>query len=1079
MRENTFPIWRGGWVLLTVVTLALAGAGCSRESKKARHLERADRYFEAKQFDKAAIEYLNLARLESTNVHAISRLATIYYSKGEFAKAAPLLLRTEQLAPEDLSVRLRLATIYLAARQPSKARQEALFILEREPASSEALLLLADASQTADERKETQELLEQLRPQAAQNAAFHLAVGTLSLRQRDFKAAEAAFREALRLDATMPGVHVGQGNLYWALGELAQADSSFKAAADLAKPNSVERLKWIEFKIRTGALADAKQLLQDTIQAAPNFLPALSHLAEIALAERNYAECAALIDRVLALDSNSVDALVLRARLHLAQGEVPKAVEEFERLAERYPRLARLHYHLGGAYLQSKDPVKAAASLTQAVTLDPNLVEATLLLAELNVRRGDTAAAITALTQLIKQRPKLATAYYLLAAAYAARGTPEEALGVYRDILKQNPRDAHAHFQMALLHLQQNKRQDARAALNTVLDLATNSFPAVSLLVELDIADKDFTSATKRAQEQVAKFPKSATPHYLLAKVHSAQKQTDEAEAELLKALELDPNYRPAYTALARLYLAANKHEQALQRLEGSLTRNPKDTASLLMVGMLYEKKEDYAKAVAAYERLLQVQPDSVLALNNLAYVLAEHLKQPDKAHDLARRARESDPNNPYVADTLGWILCKRADYGRALSLFQEATEKLPEEPEVMFHLGMAHYALGEEAPARLAFQKAIQLNKEFNGQPEAERRLALLNLDTTAADATAMAALESRLREQADDTVALLRLAAVHEKAGAFDQAKATYERVLKSNPRAVLALSRLAELYAARLKDPKKALELGREARNLAPENPDIALVLGRLALNAGDHAWALSVLQDSVRRKPDQAEARYYLAWAAYAIGRVAEARDAMQQFTRSQTGSPLAAEAERFLKLTALYPNPGPAPQAEALVNDALKSQPDHLPALLVSALLKEKAGQADEARSIYEGILARSPAFAPAAKQLAALYVDHFGDYDKAFALAVKAREALPEDTGVAKTLGKVVYRRGDFGYAAQLLKQSAAQETHDAELFYYLGMAHYRLKEKQESAEALRRALALNDKAGFAEEARRVLAEVQ
>lgn len=1067
------------WVWLAAATLTLVGAGCSREAKKARYLERADRYFEAKEFDKAAIDYLNLARLESTNLHALNRLATIYYGQGELATAAPILLRVKELAPEDLTTRARLATIYLLARQSAQAREEALFILDRAPAHKEALLVLAEASQSADERKATQDLLEKLRPQAEQTAAFHLAMGTLSLRERDFEAAEAAFRRALDLDPSLPGAHVAMANLHWALGNLPRADASFKAAAALVGPDSVERLKWIEFKIRTGALAEARQLLQETIQTSPNFVPALNLLAEIALMERNHPECAGWIDRVLAIDSHSVDARVLRARLHLAQEQVSKAVQEFEGLAQRYPQLPRLHHYLGIAYLQNQEPAKAAASLSQALALDSNLIEAALALAELDVRRGDAAAAIATLTPLIKQHPKLAPAYHLLAAAYAARGTPDDALAVYRDLLRQNPKDAQAHFQTALLLLQQNKRSDARAALEQVLDLTTNSFPAVSLLVELDLADRDFVGAARRARELAERFPQAAPPHYLLAKIHLAQQQHDEAEVELLKALELDPAFRPAYTTLARLYVAANKHDQALLRLEAALQRNPNDPASLAMVGMLYENKRDYAKAAEAYQRLLQVQPRSVLAQNNLAYILAEHLGQLAQGHDLARRAREAEPGNPYVADTLGWILFKRGDYSLALSLLQEAADKLAEEPEVLFHLGMTHYALGNEASARVAFENALRLGKEFAGRAEAERRLALLNLDPTASDAAAVAALESRLREQPDDTVALLRLAAAHEKVGAYDKAKAAYERVLGSNPKTVPALTRLAELKATHLNQPTEALTLARQARNLAPDSPDIGLVLGRLALSAGDHAWAMSLLQDSVRRQPGQPEAHYHLAWAAYALGRLAEARAAMQQFTLGQAGSPLAAEADRFLKLTAFYPNPEPASQAEALVTETLQRQPNHLPALLVSALLKEKAGNADAARSIYEGILARYPAFAPAAKQLAALYADRFGDYDKAFALAVKAREALPEDPVVAKTLGKVVYRRGDFGYSAQLLQQSARQETNDAELFYYLGMAHYQLKEKQESAAALRRALALNDQAGFAEEARRVLAQMQ
>ena len=129
--------------------------------------------------------------------------------------------------------------------------------------------------------------------------------------------------------------------------------------------------------------------------------------------------------------------------------------------------------------------------------------------------------------------------------------------------------------------------------------------------------------------------------------------------------------------------------------------------------------------------------------------------------------------------------------------------------------------------------------------------------------------------------------------------------------------------------------------------------------------------------------------------------------------------------------------------------------------------------------MYERILARFPLFAPATKRLASLYADRLGDNQKAYELATKARQALPQDRDVAKTLGKLVYFRGDFNYAAQLLKECVQKDNTDAESYYYLGLTHFKLKQKAESTAALRQALALNGSAKFAEDARRVLTELK
>src|SRR5260370_30385409 len=135
---------------------------------------------------------------------------------------------------------------------------------------------------------------------------------------------------------------------------------------------------------------------------------------------------------------------------------------------------------------------------------------------------------------------------------------------------------------------------------------------------------------------------------------------------------------------------------------------------ALMQLAMLNEQLKNFAAARDAYEKLLTVAPNSPLALNNLAVLYSERFGELDKAYDLAKKANEAAPNEPHLADTLGWILFKKGDYGNALRLLQESAGKLPDQPAIQFHLGMAHYMLGEEEPARVALQKAADTSADF-----------------------------------------------------------------------------------------------------------------------------------------------------------------------------------------------------------------------------------------------------------------------------------------------------------------------------------------------------------------------------
>ena len=113
---------------------------------------------------------------------------------------------------------------------------------------------------------------------------------------------------------------------------------------------------------------------------------------------------------------------------------------------------------------------------------------------------------------------------------------------------------------------------------------------------------------------------------------------------------------------------------------------------------------------------------------------------------------------------------------------------------------------------------------------------------------------------------------------------------------------------------------------------------------------------------------------------------------------------------------------------------------------------------------------------PAHKRLAQIF-EAEGELEKAFEHASAAREQAPNDSESAKILGVVAFKRSEFARSAQLLRESARQRPADAELFYYLGMAHYRLRQAPESKEALRQAVALKVAPPLAAEANRVLAE--
>ena len=246
-------------------------------------------------------------------------------------------------------------------------------------------------------------------------------------------------------------------------------------------------------------------------------------------------------------------------------------------------------------------------------------------------------------------------------------------------------------------------------------------------LVAIDLAEKKPDTALKRVVSQIELHPDKAQLYNLEGKVELARGARDRAEAAFLKAIRLDPQLMEPYAALGQMYLASKRDDEALAKLQEAAKINPKSPSILMLTGAYYQKKNDIPKALEMYEAVLAINPRFAPAANNLAYYYAEYRGDLDKALKMAKVARDNAPQDPSVADTLGWILYRQGDYQGAATYLQGSASKMADNAEVQFHLGMALYRLGKPAPAKEAFNLALKNGLEPKMAEEANRALAEL----------------------------------------------------------------------------------------------------------------------------------------------------------------------------------------------------------------------------------------------------------------------------------------------------------------------------------------------------------------
>ena len=953
---------------LTFLFLLLATiAGCGADKKVALR-ERADRFFKAGEYEKAKIEYANLLQLDHDNERAIQQLGVIWLEEGAPLRAYPFLLKARELAPDDIAIRTKLARVLASLGDVAAAKEEASAVLQRAPGEEEALLLLADSIRS---EKDVAEVEKQLRKIPEGNdLAYHMAWAALSARKGDLAYAESELEAALKLAPREPRVHLAMASVQMLRQDRKRAGEEFRIAAELSPARSTARLKYAEFERQTGKSDEAIRILKEVTKQAPDYLPAWSLLAETMLAQKKFAEALAMITEVLARDPGNLEASVLQTEAWLGQGETKKAVAALEPLASTYPKGWLISYQLARAYLADNNPSRAATALDNAIVAKPDYAEAILLRAELSLRSGEASRVIPVMKTLLKQRPGLVPAQRLLAEAYRISGQPEDAIGIIREEIRANPQSPDAYLRLGLILREQKKWDDAKETFERALALAPGNFQAVEQLVELDILRQDFAGAMKLLGPRLAKNPDSPRELLISAKIDAAQGKWDRAETTLRKTLELDPNVPGAFSLLIATYLATNRADQAVNELQAFLKKHPDDKPALTSLAMIATKVKDYPKARDTYEKLLSIEPAAVEPMNNLAYLYAEFLNQPDKASELARKARALRPNDPLIADTLGWSLYKKGQYREAQTFLQESASKLPANHEIQFHLGMASYMMADSNAAQEAFRKALGAGSDFPGKAEAQRRLAFLEND--AKQTLPLDQLQALVKSHPGDVLAWMRLGAAQENRGDYAKAAVAYEEAFKINSQILPVVIQLAQLYGGPLRKAEPALDFAKRARNLAPNDAQVAGILGAIAYQLGNFTWAYNLLQESARQLTSDPKVLRDFAWAAYSLGKVSEARQTMQRLLKNSPKGEGASDANTFLALTAPGLDPARLAAAEPQIEKTLAADAAYVPALMAKGALLEQRGESDPAIAIYGQVLQRYPDFGPARERMTQL-----------------------------------------------------------------------------------------------------------
>jgi tetratricopeptide (TPR) repeat protein len=241
---------------------------------------------------------------------------------------------------------------------------------------------------------------------APTNPAAHYSLGAALNNQKDLAGAEAAYRQALRLDPKYSLAHNGLGAVLRDRKDLAGAEAACREALRLEPMLAVAHISLGNVLCDRQDLAGAEAAYREALRLDPTLVPAYNNLGwvlqgkgDLAGAEAAYL-VACLLDSKLAPALNGLGS-VLRARRD------PAAAEAAYRKALRLdPKSAPAHIGLGNVLRDRRDLAGAEAAYREALRLDPTLVPAYNNLGWVLQGKGDLEGAVAEFKEALRLDPK-------------------------------------------------------------------------------------------------------------------------------------------------------------------------------------------------------------------------------------------------------------------------------------------------------------------------------------------------------------------------------------------------------------------------------------------------------------------------------------------------------------------------------------------------------------------------------------------------------------------------------------------------------------------------------------------------
>lgn len=480
-------------------------------------------------------------------------------------------------------------------------------------------------------------------------------------RKKEFDKAIESAAKSVSIDTGDSDAKILLGNVYFETGKYDEAIETYRQALDGA-PNNPRLLY---------NLASALMMKGDEFAAMEYFKKAAaadrigevahrsySRLGVMYTERKEFAEAEKYLKEAVAIRPNDALNRYNLGIAYLRQNKKEEAIEELAKAEALGESNAAVLENIGEAYFSMKQYDRSLEVYNRVKKTGERNVKILARIAEIYYEKGELDSAYEMYRKITVLEPateNARVAYLNMGNILDDANRFDEAVEAYRKALAISPKDHTVYYNLGIAYRHAEKPELAVAAWKKAAELDPNdSRPAVAIADYYyergyyDLAETEYRTI-------VARWPNIQEPHFKMGTMYYKRGNFDYALNAYNRVIELEPNSDLGRRALINKAILISKTEtgdegldKAMSLIQKAILMKPEDPEALFALGIIYMKKEMYDNATDTFYQVVKSAADNRLvadAYNNIGKCYFKK-KQYKKALQAFTRGIEEDPES-------------------------------------------------------------------------------------------------------------------------------------------------------------------------------------------------------------------------------------------------------------------------------------------------------------------------------------------------------------------------------------------------------------------------------------------------